>query len=68
MSFLILPSITGSTLLGKALLWRIMDPIHSQSCFVPSLYLAIEGNILAVEENPITKIPLLVHGYGEDLC
>ena len=53
-------------LLGKALLWRIMDPL--QSALLPSqqvnrvrrLYLAIEGNILTVDENPIAKIPLSV--------
>ena len=60
-------------LLGKALLWRIMDPV--QSALLPSqqvnrvrrLYLAIEDNILTEEENPIAKIPLSVHGYDGDL-
>ena len=77
MLFLILPSITivcaVLILLGKALLWRIMDPV--QSALLPSqqvncvrrLYLAIDGNILTVEENPVAKIPLSVHGYDGDL-
>ena len=60
-------------LLGKALLWRIMDPL--QSALLPSqqvnrvrrLYLAIEDNILTDDENPIAKIPLSVHGYDGDL-
>jgi hypothetical protein len=60
-------------LLGKALLWRIMDPV--QSALLPSqqvnrvrrLYLAIEDNVLTDDENPIAKIPLSVHGYDGDL-
>ena len=50
-----------------------MDPV--QSALLPSqqvncvqrLYLAIEGNILTDEENPIAKIPLSIHGYDGDL-
>ena len=58
-----------SLLLGKALLWRIMDPVQSK-CLPTSmvervhrLYHSMEGNILTINENPIAKIPLSVHGY-----
>ena len=64
---------TCSLLLGKALLWRIMDPVQSK-CLptrqverVHRLYHSMEGNILTINENPITKIPLSVHGYDGNL-
>lgn len=37
--------------------------VNHVRCF----YLAIEGNILTVKENPIAKIPLSVHSFNGDL-
>ena len=50
-----------------------MDP--HQSLLLPSRmvervhwsYHSMEGNILAVDENPIAKIPLSIHGYDGHL-
>ena len=62
-----------SLLLGTALLWRIMDPVQSkvlpsqQVDRVRRLYHSMEGNILTIDENPVAKIPLSVHGYDGHL-
>ena len=58
---------TTSLILGRALLWRIMDP--DQSAVLPKpmvtrvrhLYQAIDGNQLTPEENPIARVPISLH-------
>ena len=58
---------TTSLILGRALLWRIMDP--DQSAVLPKpmvtrvrhLYQGIDGNQLTPEENPIARVPISLH-------